>query len=1092
MNIWKTLKIFISSTFKDLELERDLLTSTFETVKKNIFDRRLTLIPYDLRWRERHEEEDIVQWCLKMVSQCQYFVGILGYRYGWRPPLDVDGNANHLSITEMEINYSLKHIPREKRFFCFGNIEQYSDVSHSETSEDLASLEALKQRLRDEGETIFEYQNIHQALDIIANHLQEIIDVEYPPEHKVDFHQLTQQQIFDDWIDEKRNGFVGRVDSLEMLKSFALADNGKNYCIVGAVAGTGKSALLSQFYWQWQQNPSKKMLAHFLSLGGENREINGIMRSLGEQLKSVGFELEEEASPAQIRKKVQRFLEEYREPMVVVIDGIDEVDDSGRDLEWLPQNLSTNIRVIITTRLVSTWEILKNLPQSQTHELSPLTTEVIRRIIAWYQEDKNIHFSSEDIDLLCKRAAGNPLYLKVALDEVVSSGIAVGQLALSVEALFTQILERLQKKYNREVIQEYLGIIAASRNGITEEELWEILSAKAQITDDFLLAVQNALDNFIVKRSGVLSFFHAEFERNIKQSLGKQDMRKMHNTIAAYLSHKGWAYARTLADLPFHLQWSEQFPQLLKLMTNITFLHAKSAEGMTYAIVEDLSRLFTQPEVTLPDIKINVAEQVVVSHKTMKHLLHALELDLQFIQRHPRLLFQCLWNRCYWHDAPKAKEHYTTIVDSDAVAPWESADDEKLFRLAMYWQQQMSDCGVWVESVRPLEPSLDSPLISTLKGHEGWVRSIAFHPHNTEQIASASGDNTAKVWDIMTRQCLFTMEHSDWVNSVQFSADGKQIFTACRDRVIHVFNSRNGEELFKLSGHNNSVQDIAVYNDTLVSVSKDHSVRIWCISTRECVKVLDKHKTSIRCVVFHPNGQMFASGAKDGNICVWNTEGECLWTLQGHSKEVRGLSFHPQQNYLASSSGDATIRIWDLATGNNEHTIRDHERDIRSITYNDDGTKLFSASKDQTLRCFDSKTYKCLGIFTGHEGELRCVICGDKGRIASAAMDRTIRIWNSEVNPLPFKLITHKDYIRNLDINREGDKIASCSRDNDVRVWDVESGMCIYTLQGHTDNVSEVVFAHNDSRLVSGSHDKTLKIWDVEKMQQIFLSKSQI
>ncbi|BBM88277.1 DUF4062 domain-containing protein [Candidatus Uabimicrobium amorphum] len=1086
MNIWKTLKIFISSTFKDLELERDLLTNTFESIKKNIFDRRLTLIPYDLRWRERHEEEDLVKWCLKMVGQCQYFVGILGYRYGWRPPHDVDGKANNLSITEMEINYSLKHIPREKRFFCFGNIEQYSNTIHSETAEDLASLESLKQRLRDEGETIFEYQNIHQALDIIVNHLQKIIDVEYPANEKVDFHQLTQQEIFNDWIDEKRNGFVGRSDSLKILENFAMGSDAKNYCIVGAVAGTGKSALLSQFYWQWQQQPRKKILAHFLSLGGENREINGVMRSIGEQLKSVGFEMEKDASPAQIRKKVQRFLEEYREPLVMVMDGIDEVDDAGRNLQWLPQNLHANIRVIITTRLVDTWEILKKLPQAQTHELSPLTTEGIRSIIAWYQQMKNIHLSNEDVAILCKRAAGNPLYLKVALDEVVSSGIAVGQLALSVEALFTQILERLQKKYNREVIQQYLGMIAASRNGITEEELWEILSRKAQITDDFLLSVQNALDNFIVRRSGVLSFFHAEFERNIKQSLGKQDMRSMHQTIAKYLRDKGWGYTRTLADLPFHLQWSEQFSPLLELVTNIAFLQAKSSEGMTYSIVEDFSRLLTQPEVMLPDMKITMANDIAISRKTITLLLHALELDLQFIQRHPQLLFQCLWNRCYWHDVPKAKDYHKTIVDSEVVAPWESEDDEKLYRLAEYWQQQMSGKNVWVESLRPVEPSLDSPLISTLKGHEGWVRSIAFHPHNTEQIASASGDNTAKVWDITTRQCLFTMDHRDWVNSVQFSKNGQQIFTACRDRMIHVFNSRNGEKLFQLSGHNNSVQDIAVYGDTLVSVSKDHSVRMWKISTRECLKILEKHKTSIRCVVFHPSGEMFASGAKDGNICVWSKEGECLWTLKGHTKEVRGLSFHPTQNYLASSSGDATIRIWDLATGDNKHTIRDHKRDIRSITYNSNGTKLFSASKDQTLRCFDTKTNKCLGVFTGHEGELRCVICGDKGRIASAAMDRTIRIWNSEVNPLPFTLVTHNDFIRNLDINRDGEKIASCSRDNDVRIWDVKSGLCIHTLQGHCDNVSDVAFAHNDNRLVSGSHDKTLKLWDIEKEQQIF------
>ncbi|WP_372371423.1 DUF4062 domain-containing protein [Candidatus Uabimicrobium sp. HlEnr_7] len=1080
MNLWKTLKIFISSTFKDLELERDLLTNSFDSIKQNILSRRLTLIPYDLRWRERHHEEDIVKWCLKMVGQCQYFVGILGYRYGWRPPFDYKGNTNTdlLSITEMEINYALECIPREKRFFCFGDINQYpSEAISKEDKNDLNSLNLLKERLRSEGETIFEYQDISEALGIIVKHLQKIIDEEYPSNEKVDFYQLTQQQIFGEWIQEKRNGFVGRIDSLKTLEEFALAKNKQNYLIIGAVAGTGKSALLSQFYWRWQQTNPQKIVAHFLSLGGENRDINGIMISIGEQLRSVGFEPKPQSSPTQIRKQVQRFLEEYSESLVILIDGIDEIYESGRDLQWLPQNLSANIRIIITTRPVGTWQILKNFSQSQTQELSPLTSQAIQSIINWYEKTKHLSFSEEDVTLLCKRAAGNPLYLKVALDEIVSSGIAVGQLALSVEALFSQILERLQKTYSVDIVQQYLGIIAASRNGISEEELWEILSQKAKITDNFLLIVQRALDNFIVKRSGVLSFFHAEFERNIKQRLGKQDMRDMHFIIAEYLSSKGWIYTRALADLPFHLQWSEQFPKAVQLLTDIDFLRAKSLERMTHSVVEDLSRLLEQPEVTLPDIKIKITDTIVISRKTIKLLLHALQLDLQFIQRHPQLLFQCLWNRCYWHDSPATKKHYKVVADTQVIPPWDNHEIEKLSCLAKYWQHKSPDT-VWVESLRPLEPSLDSPLISTLKGHEGWVRAIAFHPHNHDQIASASGDNTAKIWDISTRQCLFTMPHSDWVNSVQFSEDGQQIFTAGRDRMIRVFNSRSGEELYKLTGHKNSVQDIAVFKDILVSVSKDREVRMWQISTKQCIKILDDHKTSIRCVVFHPNGSFFASGAKDGEICVWDTSGKCLWKLGGHSKEVRGLSFHPTKNFLTSSSGDKTICIWNLTTGNKEYTIRDHEEGVRSVTYSHDGNKIFSASKDQTLRCFEAQTGKNLGIFTGHEGELRSVICGKNGRIASAAMDRTIRIWNSAVDPLPFKLISHSDYVRNLSINKRANKIASCSRDTNIRIWDIQSGLCKHILQGHKDNVSNVIFAHNDDRLASGSHDKTLKIWD--------------
>lgn len=120
MNIWKTLKVFISSTFKDLELERDQLGKIFQEIQRHIFERRLHLMLYDLRWQERNDGDDVVKWCMEKLSKCEYFVAILGYRCGWRPPVDKNGkeNTEKISITEMEIREACKRIKKEKRFLC--------------------------------------------------------------------------------------------------------------------------------------------------------------------------------------------------------------------------------------------------------------------------------------------------------------------------------------------------------------------------------------------------------------------------------------------------------------------------------------------------------------------------------------------------------------------------------------------------------------------------------------------------------------------------------------------------------------------------------------------------------------------------------------------------------------------------------------------------------------------------------------------------------------------------------------------------------------------------------------------------------------
>lgn len=57
MYVWKTVKIFISSTFKDLEMEGDKLAKIFRYLQQKFYDRKIAIVLYDLRWRQKHEKD---------------------------------------------------------------------------------------------------------------------------------------------------------------------------------------------------------------------------------------------------------------------------------------------------------------------------------------------------------------------------------------------------------------------------------------------------------------------------------------------------------------------------------------------------------------------------------------------------------------------------------------------------------------------------------------------------------------------------------------------------------------------------------------------------------------------------------------------------------------------------------------------------------------------------------------------------------------------------------------------------------------------------------------------------------------------------
>ena len=87
-----------------------------------------------------------------------------------------------------------------------------------------------------------------------------------------------------------------------------------------------------------------------------------------------------------------------------------------------------------------------------------------------------------------------------------------------------------------------------------------------------------------------------------------------------------------------------------------------------------------------------------------------------------------------------------------------------------------------------------------------------------------------RVWDASTGHELKVLEgHTDVVNSVAFSRDGKQIVSGSQDKSVRVWDASMGHELTVLKGHTNVVYSVAFSPDgkQIVSSSCDKSIRVW-------------------------------------------------------------------------------------------------------------------------------------------------------------------------------------------------------------------------------------------------------------------------
>ena len=123
----RQIRIFISSTFRDMQPERDYLVGkVFPSLKRYCRDRDVTLIELDLRWgisEEEAKQGKVVEICLREIENTHpFFIGLLGERYGTTlsyeemaaktrifesyPWIDKDF-AQGLSITEIEMQYGV-------------------------------------------------------------------------------------------------------------------------------------------------------------------------------------------------------------------------------------------------------------------------------------------------------------------------------------------------------------------------------------------------------------------------------------------------------------------------------------------------------------------------------------------------------------------------------------------------------------------------------------------------------------------------------------------------------------------------------------------------------------------------------------------------------------------------------------------------------------------------------------------------------------------------------------------------------------------------------------------------------------------------
>ncbi|MEI8135299.1 MAG: tetratricopeptide repeat protein [bacterium] len=581
------IRVFISSTFRDMQDEREyIIKHVFPELRTICRERGVEFTEIDLRWgvtAEEAEQGKVLKICLDEIDRCRpYFIGILGERYGWVPNVDdvkkdpelvtehpwvIPCINDGISVTEMEMLYGVLHNPAmaDHAYFYFRD-EKNTRPEFRETDPATAGkLAALKDRIRESSFPVREnFPSPANIGALIREDLLNVINNNFPLDEAPS--PLEQKRLVQDaYARTIRKAYIPRSSYIQKLDSH-VTDEGPQLILTGE-SGSGKSALMA--YWANEfikNNPDAFVIHHFIGAGSSDTGHLDIIRRVMEEIRER-YSIEDEIPtiPESLEQDFSSWIAKVqKEKLILIIDSLDRLSEKSALLHWLPNYFPPNIRVFLSTGGGDTLDILRKR-DSEILTIEPLTEEESDKLIVRYLSQYRKALSNEQRKAITSDSKStNPLFLRTVLEELrifgsfeeLNNRISHYMGSRDMSDLFQRMLARMEHDYGAEGLDQVLSLIWASRRGLAETEIMEI----AGVTRLELSPLVHALEEQLIRRTGLLNFYHSYLRSAVEERYFQPKMEILHPStphdhahlqIAEYFKKQPIS-PRKADELPWH------------------------------------------------------------------------------------------------------------------------------------------------------------------------------------------------------------------------------------------------------------------------------------------------------------------------------------------------------------------------------------------------------------------------------------------------------------------------------------------------------------------------------------------------------------
>jgi hypothetical protein len=310
--------------------------------------------------------------------------------------------------------------------------------------------------------------------------------------------------------------------------------------------------------------------------------------------------------------------------------------------------------------------------------------------------------------------------------------------------------------------------------------------------------------------------------------------------------------------------------------------------------------------------------------------------------------------------------------------------------------------------------------------------------------------------------------------------------------------------------HNDMVRSVITKpgGDAFASIGDDGKVRVW--GNKQPIQTYAtnaKGMSSLRSLVFTPDGNSLVAGSADGTLYVWNTllPSALPKVIKAHNGVINGMFTNPKvSDQLITISGNGNIRTWKMTqTGLDSLQNIKSSEDIFCTKLTPDGKYLASGSSKGRVLIFEIAALAKEPVvynYNGFGARVTALAFDPEGNyLITANSAGALYRWNFTDNkidrigsPLSGR---HTSTVNDVIFSPDGKLMATCSYDWSVHLWNYQNitnrQIQPIVIDDYDSWVLGIIFSKDGKELVACGADRTIRTWNVnpEGLYQQVLDK---